>query len=266
MTYEIKTDLSNDDYHGDKSAISSTDVKTVAKQSLFHWKNMQRKSSTAFDLGTALHAVLLEPEKDLVLKGPKDRRGNAWKDAYAAAEAKGKVLLTEGDYYEVEAMQRAVMFTPHAMSMLGDENLQAEVSFFADCPVTGLRLKCRPDGLLAERGIVFDIKTTQDASPRGFAKAVNSFAYDIQAAFYLYVLRLCGLTELNSFQFVAVEKTPPYCVQTHELSELYLANANRRMMQTLRQIAHANETNDFSTGWPNVNQIHLPDWLAADEF
>ena len=265
MKNKFYRDMTNDEYHADKSAISSTDVKTVVTQTLFHWKNNVRKSSAAFDTGSAVHAVLLEPEKDLVLKGPKDRRGNAWKDAYAEAQAAGKILLPEGEYYEIEAIARAVLFTPAAADLLGDADLVAEASFFVECPETGLTLKCRPDGLLAERGIVFDIKTTQDASPRGFARAVTSYAYDVQAAFYRYALGLAGFN-LSSFQFLAVEKAAPYCVQLHELSELYSAHAHRRMMQGLRQIAYAHETNDFGTHWPDVNTIHLPEWLAADEF
>jgi hypothetical protein len=261
-----KTDLTNEEYHADKSALSSTDIKTVYKQSLFHWKNMQRRGSTAFDQGTAVHAMLLEPEKDLVIKGPKDRRGNAWKDAYAKAEANGQVLLPEGEYYEVEAMAQAAMFTPHVANLLSAPDMVAEASFFVTCPQTGLRLKCRPDGFIEQAGIAFDIKTTQDASPRGFGKAVNSFGYDIQAAFYMYVLRLAGILSLDKFLFVAIEKNAPYCVQVHELSELYLASAHNRMMATLHQIAHAEKTQQFGTGWPLVNEIAMPDWLSDSAF
>lgn len=264
MKNKYYREMTNDEYHADKNAISSTDVKTVINQTLFHWKNSVRKVSTAFDLGTALHSVLLEPEKDLVVKGPKDRRGNAWKDLYAEAEAEGKVLLTEGDYYEVEAMQRAVLFTPPAADLVCDENMVPEASFFVQCPETGLTLKCRPDGLLQERGIVFDIKTTQDASPNGFARAVSQYAYDVQSAFYTYVLSLCGIT-VDRFLFVAVEKSAPYCVQVHELSNFYSAQAHVRMMQGLRQIAKAIETEDFGTHWPDVNVIELPKWLAGDQ-
>lgn len=262
----IRTDLSNEEYHADKSAISSTDVKTVAKSTLFHWKNMQRRNSTAFDQGSAVHALLLEPEKQLVLRGPKDRRGNAWKDAYAEAEAAGKVLLPEGEYYEAEAMAQAALFTPAVSILLQDENLVAEASIFAECPETGLKLKCRPDGFIADAGIVLDIKTAQDVSPHGFAKAVNQYGYDLQAAFYIYVLQLAGYQDVDSFIFIGIEKSAPYCVQVHELSEMYLASAHNRMMAALRKIQIANETNDFGTGWPDVNTIALPEWLADDAF
>lgn len=260
----ILTDQSNADYHADKTAISSTDVKTVAKQSLFHWANAQRKTSSAFDQGSAVHAMLLEPEKELVVKGPKDRRGNAWKDLYAECEAKGQTLLPEGEYYEAEAMAQAAMFTPAVADMLTAKDLIAEASFFSECPDTGVKLKCRPDGLVRSRNLIFDIKTTTDASPYGFAKHVNSFGYDLQAAFYLRALRAAG-EDVRNFAFIAIEKTFPYCVQIHVLSPSYIEHADNRVIETLRKIQNAQETQTFGTGWPTVNEIHPPKWFVDGE-
>ena len=76
----IRHDMTNEAYHA-HPAISSSDVKTVFNKSLAHWQLSQRRESAAFDLGSAVHALVLEPEKDLVRCGPADRRGTAWKDA-----------------------------------------------------------------------------------------------------------------------------------------------------------------------------------------
>ena len=55
--------------------------------------------TTAFDLGTAVHTLVLEPHlSSTVWCGPETRRGSAWKDQYAAAAEEGAILLTEGDY------------------------------------------------------------------------------------------------------------------------------------------------------------------------
>lgn len=71
--------LSNAEYHA-MDAISSSDVKMVHSKSLAHWKAKVYKSSVAFDLGTAVHALCLEAEKNLVMRGPETRRGKAWSE------------------------------------------------------------------------------------------------------------------------------------------------------------------------------------------
>jgi hypothetical protein len=85
---QIEYNLPDYEYH-DKEIhphISSSDVKTVLSKSLLHWMGQERKESIAFDIGKAVHALILEPEKDLVVRGPEDRRGSKWKDAKAKAD------------------------------------------------------------------------------------------------------------------------------------------------------------------------------------
>lgn len=256
----IRDDMTNEEYHA-HHALSSSDVKMVYTKTLAHWKAKEYKRTAAFDLGTAVHAMLLEPEKNLVRCGPETRRGNAWKDAYAEAEAEGAVLLPEAEYNVANAMREAVLYTKAANSLVSDPNMLAEQSIFAD-HTSGQQIKCRPDGLIAEKGIIFDIKTTQDASPRGFAREVEKYAYSLQASFYLTCANLAGI-EVDRFIFVAVEKDGDYQVGCHELDPEYMLWANDRVNETLDLIKSANDTDDFSTGWPVLNKIKLPHWLVA---
>ena len=62
-----------------------------------------------------------------------------------------------------------------ARKLLTDKDMLAEYSFIATCPETGLELKCRPDGLLREAGIVLDLKTCLDASYHGFEKTIRNY-------------------------------------------------------------------------------------------
>ena len=54
--------MSNAEYHA-TDAISSSDVKMVYGKSLAHWKAKVYKSSTVFDVGTAVHSMVLEDGK-----------------------------------------------------------------------------------------------------------------------------------------------------------------------------------------------------------
>jgi|21_taG_2_1085346.scaffolds.fasta_scaffold00150_47 hypothetical protein len=255
----INKDLSNKEYH-EHASYSSSDVKAVATSTIYHWKNAVRKESAAFDLGSAVHAMLLEPEKNLVIEGPETRRGKEWKELKDATDFGGKILLPKKEYHLAENMSQSAMFTENVNELLTDSLLITEASFFVHDRMCELDLKCRPDGLLPHKRIMFDIKTCQDASPTGFAKAVRDYGYDIQAAFYKHVMHLEGVT-VKDFFFICIEKTNPFIVQVHKLSDEYLNHAHMRMIHTLKTIREADVTQDYSTGWPEVNTIDLPKWM-----
>ena len=144
--------------------------------------------------------------------------------------------------------------------MAGDTVIN-EASFFATDDNTGLELKTRPDSYWQANGVIYDIKTCQAADPKAFAKVCLNFGYAIQAAFYMHVLRLAGY-QADKFLFACVEKTAPYAVAVHELSEEYLAYGKSKMDEALNKIATANASGVYDTGWSNgVNTIDLPLWL-----
>ena len=251
-------DMPNGEYHSHPS-ISSSDVKLVASKSLAHWKAKVYKDSSAFALGSAAHAMVLEPEKKLVIRGPEDRRGNKWKADKLAADLEGKILLTEGDYDLAEKIAEATISHPAVARYLADPSFVAEASFFATDEITGANIKCRPDGYLQSSGVVFDIKTTRDASPGGFPREIRSYNYDMQAAFYLRCMRAAGY-DAKAFIFVAVEKEAPHAVCLHQLTEEYLLAADMRVTYALSDIVRAETFGDFTSGWPLINDVHLPRW------
>lgn len=257
----IEEGIPNSVYHAHE-AISSSDVKAVASTSLLHWKNKVYKRSAAFDLGTAVHALVLEPEKSLVVRGPEDRRGRKWKEKQAEADLTGQLLLTESDFDKAAAMALAIINSPIGPTLVGDDTIN-EASIFATDSATGLPIKTRPDSYWPDRGIVYDVKTTQDASPVGFAREIQKYNYALQAAFYLHVMRCAGL-KAKKFVFVAVEKEPPFAVGIHMLTDEYIIWAERQMHTVLAQIKEAQATSTFTTGWPAVNIVDLPRWMSAD--
>ena len=71
--------MSNEDYHDkDKHPhISSTDIKTVEKTSPLHWALKQslpkKKPTPAMLMGSAVHAMISEPDKALFVRGLPNR-------------------------------------------------------------------------------------------------------------------------------------------------------------------------------------------------
>jgi hypothetical protein len=254
--------LSNTEYHA-TAAISSSAVKTVASKSIAHWKGQVRTESTAFDVGTAFHDMVLEGGIN-TLRGPEDRRGGKWKEARAEAEADGKLLMTESDYDLAQEMATQIMRQPRIAEIINHAGAVREESIFVKCPETGLELKCRPDLYIESAGIVLDLKSTVDASPsaRGFQSHVWNYAYDLQAAFYSYVLQIEGI-KVKHFYFACTEKQPPFASCLFEVSDEVLNHAHHRMINVLIRIKEAESHKCFDTGWPSVNKIYLPEWMKG---
>jgi hypothetical protein len=253
--------MTNAEYHA-TDAISSSDVKMVFSKSLAHWKSKVYRSSTVFDIGTCVHAMVLEDGKGMV-RGPETRRGKAWTELYDETQASGGTLLTATDYDLAQNVAHSVLLHPSGQRMAGGTVVN-EASFFATDKATGLEIKCRPDSFWDAKGVIYDIKTCQDASPRGVSKDMVSYNYAIQAAFYLYCLQQAG-HKVDQFVFVNVEKTAPYAVSTNVLSPEYLAWGKQQMHLTLDKIAKANEAQHWDTGWSETtNVVVLPRWLQLD--
>lgn len=254
----IKENISNEEYHLDPS-LSASGAKTIAMQSLAHFKYAKRKPSTAFDVGTAVHTLVLEPHlKSSVWCGPETRRGSAWKDQYAAAAEEGAVLLTEADYQVAVDMANSVRSNAAAMELLSGD-LVVEASVFAQDKATGVDMRCRPDGWRKDIAAIIDLKTTIDPSPWGFAKQAANFGYHLQDQFY----RRCMLNdghEVDRFIFIAVGKDAPYPVGVYELDFQSLDEGAAGVQYALDKYHRALKTNVWDYGYGELQTIQIPNY------
>lgn len=261
----IEYDITNDEYHNERPGYSSTFIKTTHLKSIYHAKNGSSSiaMSTA-DMGTAVHAIVLEPEKEIVRCGPETRRGNAWKEAYAEAEAEGVTLLPEKEYHQVFDIAHALLKHPEAKDILTADDKICEASIFVKHPETGLDLKVRPDIFVPSMGVMADVKTTQSSVPSAFARQVFSYGWHIQGAFYKMCAELAGW-EVDSFAFLSVEKERPYTAQVHYLSPEVLDHGARIVERVLQQIASCEETQEWTPFWGTHSVIELPGWMAQHD-
>ena len=254
--------MSNAQYHA-TDAISSSDVKAVFGKSLAHWKHRAAfKPTIAMAIGTAVHDMCLEDGENTV-RGGADRRGKQWSDAFAEAEAHGKLLLTAGDYDLARNVADSVMFHPVGAKMAGPDTVN-EASFFAKCPMTGMDIKCRPDSYDEKSGVIFDIKTCQSSAPKDVEADIRKYNYALQVAWYMYVMQNAGY-KADRFCFVFVEKTAPFAVNCCELTMEYIDWADVQMHKALRDIKTANDTQVWDSGYSiGINAVDIPPWLAQD--
>lgn len=147
------------------------------------------------------------------------------------------------------------------------------------------------------KDIIGDLKTTEDASPEGFAKSIANWRYDVQHAYYIDGTRLAleqgkcnppqeGKAELSvywtdpvtgvlcrcrpdfwrgypkHFAFIAVEKKPPYAVGVYVLDSEGVEIGRAQYQHDLRVYAECVRTGVWPGYGDKIQTISLPGWHA----
>lgn len=253
----------NAEYHA-ADGISKSDLDLIHR-SPAHYKAARHEDTPALKLGTAIHTLVLEPARFVAeydfIEG--DRRLKATKEAIKEAEAAGKTVLTQDEFDALSGMQESVFKSRIAAALIDGATI--EHSVFAE--LDGVRVKCRPDGWNVEKGVLFDLKSTEDASPEGFARTVAKYRYHVQDAFYRHVVASAtgGDADDLSFIFVAVEKKPPFAVALYTLDELAKLQGWVSAREDLRTFREASERDNWPGYSPKIETLALPRWAVESD-
>lgn len=252
----------NAEYHA-ADGISKSDLDLIHK-SPAHYKAARHEDTPALRFGTAIHTLVLEPARFVseytVING--DRRLKATKEAIKEAEAVGKTVLTQDEFDALSGMQESVFKSRIAARLIDGATI--EHSVFSE--LDGVRVKCRPDGWNTEKGVLFDLKSTEDASPEGFARTVAKYRYHVQDAFYRHVVASAtgGDADDLSFIFIAVEKKPPFAVALYQLDELAALQGWVDAREDLRRYKVAEDTGKWGGYSPRIETLSLPRWAVSN--
>lgn len=253
--------ISNADYHADP-AVSASHLHAIAQSPYHYWARyispdrMPSEPTAAMKLGSLVHCAVLEPDELLQRYGVcSPRNTKAGKEQAAAMAAGGIEAVSEADMVTALNIAAAVRQHPAAAALL--QSGKAEQSFWWDDADTGMRCKCRPDWL--NGATVVDLKTTADASPRGFAKSIATFRYHVQASHYL-----AGLGA-ERFVFIAAEKAAPYAVAVYELDAEALAIGDELRQRDMRVIADCRATGEWPGYSTGIEPLSLPKWALSPD-
>ena len=254
--------LSNSNYHSG-AGISCTGLKKIAV-SPAHYKHGEFKQTASMFTGSATHSAILEPDlfakQYVTLPSGKDRRSAEYK-SFCAEYGTDNVLVSS-DAYQIKMMQQAVQKNSKARQWLYEEEGQNELSVYAEDPETGVLVRCRFDRLL-NRGFSPDLKTTVDASPRGFSNAIAKYGYAFQAAFYMDTYYWATGQRLEGFGFVAAESKAPYNVMCYRLDDESIEIGRSQYRAALNKYAECLESGVWH-GYDDCELemlIGLPDWM-----
>lgn len=253
------------DYHA-IDALSASGAKHLLRSPAHYLAQKEKpmEPTPSMRLGTAVHTMILEPEKaDIeIARAPKvDRRTKVGKETIELFEREnaGKLILDADAYDKAAAIADAVYNHPEARALMSDG--QAEVSMLWKA-YNGIPCKARFDYYKGD-GII-DIKTTQDASPDGFARNIAAFKYHMQAAHYLQGYREVTGWDADHFTFIAVESEPPYAVAIYRLDDASLMSGRMLMERAAQAFRKANTPEEWKGYLRDVQTISVPSWALLD--
>jgi exodeoxyribonuclease VIII len=267
---EVKRDMPSHAYHAVVAA-SASRLKEFMR-SPAHLRVMDRfpKQSSAFALGEAFHACVLEPKRfheDFVVAPDVDRRTTAGKAAWAefVESSGGKTVLTAADYGAATSMAQAVEEHTTARDLIGGLT-ERELSVFwkADWPNGTIPCKARIDGYNIEQRCIVDLKSTTDASRAGFTKSVANFSYHIQAAWYMAAMKRAGF-DVEGMVFIAVEKEMPFAVACYQLDHDAITEGATQIARAIPVLIDCIARDNWPAYTELIETISLPRWKVAKE-
>ena len=263
--------MDNAAYHA-HPAVSKSHLDQVARSPLHYWaryidpQRVVPEPTAAMVLGSALHTHVLELEQwdDLYAIAPEglDKRTKEGKAAWAAFadEAKGKTVLSQADADQVMHMGRAIYAHPAAAALLALPGKAETTWMWRDKP-TGMECKCRPDWLTDDGSLIIDLKTTEDASPKGFQKSIAGFRYHVQTSWYLHGIEQATGVCPEQFIFIAVEKKPPFAVAVYAADAEMIKEGWRTAERDLEVLATCTEMSMWPGYSETIEPISLPPWM-----
>lgn len=264
----MKFEISHEEYLKIQ-ALSSSTIKTISSKSESHAKEGFRTiSMQTSKIGTALHAMVLENKKlfvqglDVARSSKADRA--TWADFFsglgADIDTSKKVATWEPELYQQTGIYIASADEVSLLDSMSESVLKA-CPEIADCQekeftilfeVDGVECKARFDSVSTTDHIIYDLKTCEDASPKGFSSAVRKWGYHIQRHFYSMAYK-AEFGVWPEFKFVAVEKSGSNHAAVYDLNDKADSIAESIIMASVQKYKICTETGV----WPGYKNATL---------
>lgn len=262
----LHTDLSNEDYHADKTSLSSSGARKLLPPSCpakFRYEqDHPQPASKTFDYGNASHKMVLGNGPDLEVV-PGDRWDTSEAKAHIAEiRERGGIPLKDHEMQMVKDMAAAIRRHPLAAALLDPAYGAPEQSgFWIDGP-TGIRRRVRFDWLPSihsGRLIIADYKTTVDASNDAMQKDIAKYGYNCQAAWYEEAAQALDLGGVDTeLLLVAQEKKPPYLVNVIGIDLMSREIGRAKNRAAIEKFAECMATGNWHGYGDEPNYLSLP--------
>jgi hypothetical protein len=245
--------MDDETYHADPipgGSLSSTFARLLTNHvpSKAFELRRNRKPTKSMNLGKAAHAHALGAGPELIvwqLDG-RTKEGRAERaEAAPLLATEAAVAVTMAEREQILGMRDALLAHAEVAEII--RNSDAEVSGFWQEGDTWLRARY---DILCDRE-AWDYKTCEDATRRGFSKAMAAYGYHQQAEFYVRGLQALG-HRATRMRFICQETTRPYLVQIHTPDEEAIDVAQQLNDRAIRIYTEA-----IASGmWPGYESLH----------
>lgn len=266
-------------YHSDLQSLSSSGARALLNGTPEEFDFNRRRPSDPnknYDFGHAAHKMVLGIGSRLGMLDPNvcghtadgklakvPSATSEWKLAAAKHRREGKLPIAKADMEKAQTMAGKVFQHPIAKQLLGVEG-QAEHSIYWHDDATGVRLRIRPDYLPKglSRQLCIDYKTADSADPRAFQRAVASYGYHQQQAFYEDGLIELGFDDVG-FLFVVQSKTAPYAVSVCQI-EPEVVELGRRLNRVAIELFASCQESGKWPGYDGLNNVGMAGWAKKE--
>ena len=277
MDLGFNNEVSNEDYHGDRTYVSSSALKLILKDPKEYFKVYVKNeknniSRAAFDFGTYVHALVLEPdtiERDFAIFEGASRRGKVYDEFKKANE--GKIILTQSQALKADGMVENLRKNKKANDIIDLAEGAVEQTLCVE--LDGVKVKVRTDynnqtaAIINEHvipfGLIVDVKTTSDPIDKfSIGKTIARYDYDLSAALYIDALQEQLGTE-QTFIFCFMSKLTNE-VEMYQASDEMIENGRRKYKAAIKKLKAARETGIYfdENVIPTVN---LPYWAKFED-
>jgi len=222
----------------------------------------------AMNLGSAAHKMLLEPsdffnEYLLAPEQVRDKRGGDWRKVVEMAADLRKRPLLASELQTVMAMTTKVRAHPRAGLILST-GIQ-ECSFFADDPVTGLRMKARPDWTVFDDPIlngtiIVDYKTVE-AEHIGiisYSRHNYNMGRHVQGYHHKHVVELATGKKVAAIIHIVQMQEPPYLLRCLAMPSDWLERGRLEVERGMEKLQDCLRNGVFP-GYPDtIEDMVLP--------
>lgn len=219
-----------------------------------------KERTKSMDIGQAVHTALLG-KGDKFIKSPYDdfrsKEAKEWRDS----QPSDVIILKSNEFEKIDEIKS------HFYAQMMDCGLwgvfeSSQNELIAEYEYDGIYTISMLDAFNENYGVIFDIKTTTDASPDACQRKIIDFGYDLQSTLYKKAVEIIrpNLTGKVRFIFLFIEVEAPYCLTSIELDNMFQYIGEFKLNKAANIWRECIDTNI----WPNYSQdiiiIEPPKW------
>lgn len=244
-------------------AINASFLKSCSFGAHAGWKYLNEPNfqSDAMAFGSAVHTAILEPHlfnEQYAISEKFDKRTKAGKEASAAFEAAntGKLILDQDEFFKISKIKENCLAIPAVKTALDAFEKEKSILWKSG----EVPFKARLDLVDVSGGVVIDLKTTRDATEKGFLRQLLELRYDIQL--YHYMQSIKGTTAYA----IAVE-TETCEVALYDLTDIVTSEfTNKRYSKALETAIQVMSMKVCPPKFKSeIISLSLPKWAIESE-